>query len=74
MIQLNLMKAKASCDELDRLTPKFIDEAKDKVEKVYKLSKQISSVMNDSDINYKMKEYFINDYNSQIMALTQGIE
>ena len=74
MIQLNLMKAKELSGKLNILVHCELDDARAKVEKVYQLSKQISSVMNDSVINYKMKEYFINDYNSQIMALTQGLE
>ena len=72
MIQLNLMKAKASCDELDRLTPKFIDEAMDKVEKVYQLTIQIRKV-SLSRKSATEKQFDIMDLTSQIMALTQSL-
>ena len=74
MIQLNLMKAKASCDELDRCTPKFIAEAMDKVEKVYKLSKRIDSIMNDRSTSADYKRSRVVELNSEIIALTQGLD
>ena len=72
MIQNTLMKAKASCYELDFCTPKFIAEAKDKVEQVYLLAKDINSIITGNS-SKALKEIAINSLTAKIMALTQGL-
>jgi hypothetical protein len=72
MIQLNLMKAKASCYEEDRCTPKFIAEATAKVEQVYQLTHEIKFTM----LSHKSedeKHFDVLELTAKIMALTQGI-